>query len=109
MKAHLISALGLLFTLGVAIYCLPGFAQTTSNTNNNSNLTATIIENYNGVEVLFQSPHTLILAGERYQDHLWKALDLVKQSGYNIDAVAVTEEESSPNNLKPLYTIFLSK
>ena len=111
MRVFQISALTLFFALGIVIYCTAGYAQDTAN--KASNLTSIINEKYNGVQVVFQSPSTLILLGEPFQDHLWKALDLVKQSGYKIDAVTVVNENSSvsgnANSTTPVYTIFLSK
>jgi len=111
MKVFRITALTLFFALGIGIYCTAAYAQDTAS--KASNLTSIINEKYNGVQVVFQSPSTLILVGETFQDHLWKALDLVKQSGYKIDAVTELNENSSvsgnASSMTPVYTIFLSK
>jgi hypothetical protein len=68
--------LAVLFTVGVGNYCSSVFAQVTSNTTNtNTNLTATIIAKFSfGVDVLFESPHTIILSGKtEYSNDLWQA------------------------------------
>ena len=116
LKTILILTTAILFSAVVGSYCSLGSAQVTSNTTNiNTNLTATIYDKFpSNVNVLFESPHTLILSGETtYSTDLWQALDLVRQFGYKIDAVAqVTEESSAIGNtryLTPVYTIFLSK
>jgi len=69
-----------------------------------------------GVEanVLYESPHTIILSGKPQEgsDIFWEALDFVKGSGYTIDSVTqVTESDVIGNTryLSPSYTIFLSK
>lgn len=104
-----------IFIAGHGSYCSSVFAQVTSNTTlPNTNLTASIYDKFPFVNVLFETPHTLILSGETtYNTDLWEALDLVKQFGYKIDAVAqVTEQSSAIGNtryLTPVYTIFLSK
>ena len=111
----------ILFTVVVGSYYSPAWAQVVlNNTSVSTNLTATMGTKYVGVEVLFESPQTLILQGQPIDvdvygvvGSLWEAVDLAKKSGYSIDAVAqVTEESSAVGNtryLTPVYTIFFSK
>jgi hypothetical protein len=119
LKNFLILAFGIIFTAIVVSYYLSAFAQVVpNNTTTNVNLTQTISTKFLGIEVLFESPQTLILRGEptEYQfgsGNLWEAVDVAKKVGYKIDAVAqVTEESSAIGNtryLSPVYTIFFSK
>jgi hypothetical protein len=116
LKNILIPSIAILLSALIGSYCSYGSAQGVSNnTNTNTNLTATIYEKFPlSVDVFFESSHTVILSGKTtYSTDLWQALDLVKQFGYKIDAVAqVTEESSAVGNtryLTPVYTIFLSK
>lgn len=111
----------ILFTALVVSCCSSIWAQVSSNTTTvSTNLTGTISTKFVGVEVLFESPQTLILQGEQTTvdihgivGSLWEAVDLAKTNGYKIDAVAqVTEESSAIGNtryLTPVYTIFFSK
>jgi len=80
----------------------------------NTNVTATINDkSLYSVDVLFESPHTLILSGKTtYSTDLWKALDVAKESGYKIDAIAQVTESNAIGDtryLSPVYTIFMSK
>jgi len=107
--------LAILCTAVLGSYCSSVLAQVTSNTTNtNTNLTATMPLKFGfDVNVLFESPNTLILSGKSEDNNnLWQAVDFAKQFGYKIDAVSqVTESEViyKTRYLSPVYTIFLSK
>jgi hypothetical protein len=107
LKNILILTLAVLFTTTLVSYYSSVSAQVTSNTTNTS-LTQTIGNNFGtAVKVLFESPDTLILTGNpSISPRLWEALDLVKKSGYEVDAVSSFIEEPSTT---VAYTIFLSK
>ena len=65
-------------------------------------------------EVLYESPHTVILNGKPEENSklFWEALDYVKQQGYKIDSVAQITESNTLGDtrfLSPVYTVFLSK
>jgi hypothetical protein len=59
------------------------------------------------VDVLHQSPHTVVLKSQ-YIDSIWKAVDTVKKDGYQVDdmtSYSITGLGSSPNNYVNLLVV----
>ena len=66
------------------------------------------------LEVLYESPSTLVLRGEGPQfKSLGEVIDRAKQNGFGIDSVTVFTESGRPVSgtvrLTDVYTIFMSK